>query len=159
MTKFMVEKGATGILSFISLWPEISSKMKLILKDVTEDNKMVLEKLQQNKNPVSVVIFTSAFGWLGKILNKNSTCLHHGQLFPFLGVDLIKGLSIDGVRPGLVGLSIQGWAPHLQKYLGNPENPSFQPELYYPEVEPLNFKDRLINTILYSQELWMKEKV
>ena len=88
MTKFMVEKGATGILSFISLWPEISSRMKLILKDVTEDNKMVLEKLQQNKNPVSVVIFTSAFGWLGKIMNKNTEfLLNMFKLFPLHWVD------------------------------------------------------------------------
>jgi len=135
MTNFMMEKEATGILNFISLWPEFSSRMKPILKDVTEDNKMILEKLQQNKTPVSVVIFTSAFGWLG--------------------VDLINGLSIDGVRPGLVGLSIQGWAPHFQKALGNPENPSHQAELFYPAVEPMNFKDRLINTILYSQDYFL----
>ena len=65
MTKFMVEEEATGIMNFISLWPELSSRMKPILKDVAEDNKMILEKLQQNKTPVSVVIFTSAFFWLG----------------------------------------------------------------------------------------------
>lgn len=131
-TKFMVEKGATSVMSFISLWPEMSSRMSSILKDVAQDDKIVLDKLLQNKTPVSVVVFTSAFGWLG--------------------VDLINELSRDGVRPGLVALSIQGWAPHFQKYLGNPDNPSHQPELFYPAIEPMSFKDRLINTIVYSQD-------
>ena len=55
-------------------------------------------------------------------------------------------------RPGYIGISNIGWAHHIQKYLGNPDNPSHQPELFSSSVEPLNFKQRLINTIMYSHD-------
>ena len=55
-------------------------------------------------------------------------------------------------RPGYIGISNIGWAHHIQKYLGNPDNPSFQPELFSTSVEPMTFKQRLINTLIYSHD-------
>ena len=71
----------------------------------------------------------------------------------FVGVDLYNSLKeSDGTGPGLIATSTVGWAHHVQKYLGNPDNPSHQPEQFMSAVEPLNFQERLINTLIYSHD-------
>jgi hypothetical protein len=39
------------------------------------------------------------------------------------------------------------------RILGNVENPSYMPELQLPYVEPLSFKERVVNTIIYSLQV------
>lgn len=69
------------------------------------------------------------------------------------GCDLYTALSgEDGARPGLINISPPGWHLHFQKYLGNPENPSHMPESFSSFVEPMTFRQRLVNTLSYSHD-------
>ena len=137
--------------------------MNRALDKTFEDNDKLIEHIKNHNINVTVITFTIHFGWLGR---KWDFSRFSFQLRIISGTQVIDSLRTEDSRPGLIGMSppgkekqcsthdynlTPGWAHHLQKYLGNPDNPSHQPEHVAPFVEPMNFKQRLINTLIYRQ--------
>ena len=125
MTSTMMKKDATGFFGMLSSYPEIFRIMRSVFKNLNEISREVKENINNRNETVNLVLFTAQFG--------------------FIGLDLFKHFHLPHI-----GLSPPGWAPHLAKYLGNPENPSYQPELTATCVEPMTFSQRLANTMMYS---------
>ena len=85
----------------------------------------LIERLDRSQHPIDAITLTMHFG--------------------FTGNDLYDHFDVP-----LIGISPPGRILHASKFLGNPENPSFITELFLPFVEPLNFKERLISTLVYA---------
>ena len=120
-----METDSTSPLQMLSVWAEMFQVMKNITEETKEYGKEVIESIESRNETVDVVIFTTRLAFLGT---------HVFQHF----------------RSPLIGIPPSGRAQHIAKYLGNPENPSYQPENESPFVEPMTFLQRLSNTLLYS---------
>merc|ERR1719320_1751698 len=125
MTKSMMEKDSTSYLQMLSLWPEMLAMMKDMMEQQTRETNTVIDIIESRNETIDAVFFTISFG--------------------YLGIDIFKKFRVPHI-----GISHPGWALHVSKFLGNPENPSYQPELQSPFVEPLSFWQRLSNTLIYS---------
>ena len=121
----MMEKDSTSILQMISLWPKFMEIMQDIIADTKENSYAVIDNIESRNETIDAVTFTIQFG--------------------YLSLDIFQKF-----RKPFIGISPPGWASHNAKFLGNPENPSYQPELQSPFVEPMTFWQRLSNTLLYS---------
>ena len=120
-----MEKDSTSYLQMLSLWPEMLAMMKDMMEQQTRETNAVIDIIESRNETVDAVFFTISFG--------------------YLGIDIFKKFRVPHI-----GISHPGWALHVSKFLGNPENPSYQPELQSPYVEPMSFWQRLSNTLMYS---------
>merc|ERR1719310_2351008 len=104
MTSTMMKKDATGFFTMMSNFPEICRIMGSVFNNLKEMSEEVRQNIESRNETVNLVLYTAQFG--------------------YTGLDIFKHFRVPHI-----GLSPPGWAPHLAKYLGNPENPSYQPEL------------------------------
>lgn len=126
MTQSMMEKDATNPLtSILDIWPKIFEMFRGTLEENREACKDIIKTLDSNGEEISAIFITAHFGYV---------C-----------TDILKHYQVP-----IIAISPPGHAPHIAKYLGNPDNPAYRPDLFLPMVEPLSFSERLIATILYG---------
>ena len=125
ITQDMLEKDGTS--PWTIMLETVPKLLDIIARELITNRKTcqdLIEKLDRHTEPPEAITVTMHFGF---------TC---NDLYEHFNVPLI-------------GISPPGRILHSSKYLGNPENPSYNTELFLPFVEPLSFKERLISSLVY----------
>lgn len=89
-----------------------------------KDYKMVINSVKRRNITVDSLILTTSF--------------------PFNGYYLAYVFKCPVILFSNIGLGI-----HMTRWVGNPENPSYQNDISMPFVAPFTFLQRLINTVGY----------
>ena len=125
MTRDMMERDVTSpITTIFHTWPKIMESFAEYLEEDRRTCKDIIKTLDAGEK-ISAIFITLHFGYVC------TEILNHYQV-------------------PIIAISPPGHAPHIAKYLGNPDNPAYRPDLFLPMVEPLSFSERLIATILYG---------
>ena len=124
MTESMINKDSTSLTAFLSLIPKMSEVMMNEIKGLINLQENLVQRLSSENKSVDALVITVQFAFTATHLYREYKC-------------------------PLIGISPPGWAPRISKYLGNSENPAYQPDQVVPFIEPLSFWERLTNTVFY----------
>ena len=122
----MVTEDGTNPLAIVSLFPKMLSMLSDIIFELIDHYNAIIINVQHERNlTVDSVVLTSFFSETGFYLPYYFQC---------------PMILISPIGPAL----------HWSKFLGNPENPSYQPGMRMPFVEPMSFLERLFNFLHYE---------
>ena len=122
-TKPMLSKDGTNPLVQISYFPQLIRILYDAYLELSDHYDIIKENVGTTR--VDAVILTAFFA-------------ENGLYLPFY------------YKCPTILLSPIGPVPHWSHYFGNPENPSYQPDTRMPFIEPMNFMERVSNTLYYS---------
>eukprot|EP00092_Neocalanus_flemingeri_P026671 GFUD01028916.1.p1 GENE.GFUD01028916.1~~GFUD01028916.1.p1 ORF type:complete len:551 (-),score=119.39 GFUD01028916.1:114-1766(-) len=122
LTDSMMNKDSTGIWTWLNLLPTVTRTMNTKFEDLKSIQEMVIQDITSRNKSVDAIIITAQFA--------------------FTGIDIF-----DHYKCPIISMSPPGWANRITKFLGNSENPSYQPDPTLPFVEPMTFSQRLVNTL------------
>ena len=126
MLKDMLQKDGTNPFNIIfKTWPKMLAVLQEILEEDRRACKDIIKTLDAAGGEISAIFITIHFGYVC------TEILVHYQV-------------------PIIAISPPGLAPHLVGYLGNPDNPADRPDIFLPMIEPLNFRERLVSTLVYG---------